>query len=221
IFPIQAICRRARQAGILTIVDGAHAPGQIPLHLGEIGADLYVGACHKWLSSPKGSAFLYARPDVQAWLEPLVVSWGWGDEVIAPDLALGDTEFVRFHQPQGTRDIAAFLATPAAIEFQARHHWDAVRAECHRLALETRARLNQWTGLTALSPDSPEWVGQMVAIRLPEVDVNTLKAQLYDEHRIEAPLFRWNGLPLIRVSFQGYNTRADADALVEALKALL
>jgi len=221
ILPVQEICRRTREVGLLSIVDGAHAPGHISLNLTEIGADIYVGACHKWMSSPKGSAFLYARPEVQSWLEPLVVSWGWGDEVIAPDLTMGETEFVRFHQWQGTRDMAAFLATPAAIEFQAQHEWVKVRAECHALASETRVRVNQLAGLASISPDSPEWFGQMVTVRLPDaVDVNTLKARLYDEYRIEVPVFRWNDQSLIRVSFQGYNTRADADVLMEALQAL-
>src|SRR4029078_10185836 len=73
IFPVQAICRRARAAGILTIIDGANAPSQIPLSMVEFGADLYTAACHKWLCAPKGSAFLYARPEVQSWLMPLVV----------------------------------------------------------------------------------------------------------------------------------------------------
>jgi isopenicillin-N epimerase len=222
IFPINEICRRAREAGILSLIDGAHAPGQIPVNLAEIDADVYVGACHKWLSSPKGSAFLYARPDVQPWLEPLVVSWGWGDDVIAPDLTLGETEFVRFHQWQGTRDMAAFLATPAAIQFQARHNWGAVQAECHALAREARAEVEAFTGLDPISPDSPEWFGQMVSVRLPEaVDVNALKSRLYDEYRIEVPVFRWNDQPFIRASFQAYNSWADREALLNALKDLL
>jgi isopenicillin-N epimerase len=221
IFPIHEICRRAREKGILSIVDGAHAPGQIPLNLTDLGADLYTGACHKWLCAPKGSAFLYARREVQTWLQPLVISWGWGDEVLAPDPTMGETEFIRLHQWQGTRDIAAFLATPAAIRFQADHDWPAVRAACHALASETRRRLNDLTGLAPLCVDSPAWFGQMAAVRLPPVDVKALKAQLYADYGIEVPVFNWQAETLLRVSFQGYNAGADADALVEALTALL
>jgi len=214
ILPVQAICRRAREAGILTIVDGAHAPGQIPLNLSELGADLYTGACHKWLCAPKGSAFLYARREVQARLDPLVVSWGWENDTPS------GSQFVDHHQWQGTRDIAAFLATPAAIQFQAEHHWEAVRAGCHALAREARRQINELTGLPALCPDSSEWFGQMAAVRLPPVDVETLKTRLYDDYRVEVPVFKWNDQPILRFSFQGYNSAADVEALVRALKAI-
>src|SRR3990172_7117454 len=199
IFPVQEICRRAREAGLLSVVDGAHAPGQIPLNLAELGADLYTGACHKWLCGPKGSAFLYARREVQAWLEPLVVSWGWESETP------GGSQFVDHHEWQGTRDVAAFLATPAAIQFQAEHDWGAVRAECHGLASETRRRIGDLTGLAPISPDSRDWFSQMAAIRLPPVGVSSLKERLYNDYRVEAPVFKWNDQPFMRVSFQGYN----------------
>ncbi|MBI3243678.1 MAG: aminotransferase class V-fold PLP-dependent enzyme [Chloroflexi bacterium] len=222
IFPVQEICRRARAAGILSIVDGAHAPGQLPLNLAELGADVYSGALHKWLNAPKGSAFLYARPEAQAWLEPLVVSWGWGNDDLPPSPGLGETPFISIHQWQGTRDMAAFLATPVAIQFQVEHDWETVRRECHALASETRNRLNALTGLEAICPDSTEWLGQLAAVRLPEViDIDALKARLYDEFHIEVPLLKWNGRNFMRVSFQGYNSPEDADALVEALKVCL
>jgi isopenicillin-N epimerase len=214
IFPIAEICRRAREAGILSIVDGAHAPGHIPLNLTELGADLYTGALHKWLGSPKGSAFLYARREVQAWLKPLVVSWGWESE------APSGSQFIDYHEWQGTRDIAAFLATPAAIQFQAEHQWDTVRAACHALASETRRRINDLTGLAPICPDSSEWFGQMASIRLPAVDIQALQARLYAEYRIEIPLFKWNDQPMLRVSIQGYNTQADVDRLMIALEKL-
>jgi isopenicillin-N epimerase len=216
IFPAQEICRRARAAGLISIVDGAHAPGQIALNLAEVGADVYVGACHKWLCAPKGSAFLYARPEAQAWLEPLVVSRGWGHQPPAAMSAL-----VAYHEVQGTRDLAAFLAVPAAIEFQAQNDWPAVRRRCHELASSTRRRINALTGLDPLCPDSAGWFGQMASVRLPVVDPDQLGRRLYEEYRIEVPLMQWNGQPLLRVSFQAYNDQADADALVDALARLL
>lgn len=220
--PVAEICRRARAAGILSIVDGAHAPGQIDLDLPALGADVYVGACHKWLCAPKGSAFLHARREIQPRLEPLVVSWGWGDETIPPRPGMGETLFVSHHEWQGTRDIAAFLATPAAIRFQAEHDWPSVRRACRALAAETRKRIEALTGLEPLCPDSPEWFVQLVAARLPAgIDADALKARLWDEFRVEVPVTNWNGTRLIRVSFQGYNTEEDADRFVDALARCL
>jgi isopenicillin-N epimerase len=214
--PVAAICHRARAAGLLCIVDGAYAPGHITLHLPGIGADLYTGACHKWLCAPKGAAFLYARHEVQNWLDPLVVSWGYESDQPS------GSPFIDYHEWQGTRNLAAFLAVPAAIEFQAQHTWDSMRQQCHRLACETRQRLNALTGLEPICPDSPQWFTQMCAARLPgHTDLKALKQRLYDEFRVAVPVVSWNHQKFIRVSFQGYNTRGDADTLVEALERLL
>jgi len=240
IFPVKEIYRRAREAGILSIVDGAHVPGHIALNLHDLDCDIYTGACHKWLMAPKGSAFLYARRDVQSWLEPLVVSWGWGDDVIAPSPDMGETQFVSSHQWQGTRDLAAFLATPSAIEFQKQHNWDKVRKRCHALAAETRRRVNQVTGLESISPESDEWFNQMVAIRLPLQNpkglahsaslrgasqdpsgLGLLKTRLYEEFKIEVPVVLWNNQHFIRVSYQGYNDEGDMEKLVEAMKKII
>ncbi len=217
IFPVNEICRRAQRAGIITIIDGAHAPGQIPLDLSELGADFYTGACHKWLMAPKGSAFLYARREHHDWIEPLVVSWGYESE---PEFSTG-SRFVDYHQWQGTRDLAAFLAAPAAIEFQREHTWDAVRDRCHHLVRDIRRRIGAMTGLDPICPETSQWFGQMSAIRLPEVDIQAFQRRLWDDYRIEVPLMRWNGIPLIRVSIQGYNDQSDADALIAALGNLL
>jgi isopenicillin-N epimerase len=223
ILPVQEICHRAREAGLLTVIDGAHAPGHLPLNLTELGADIYAGACHKWLCAPKGAAFLYARREVQSLLDPLVISWGWGDEAIPPTPGMGGTPFISFHEWQGTRDPAAFLTVPAAIQFQVEHNWDDVRRKCFALARETRNRLNALTGLAPLCPDSPERLPrQLFAVRLPDsVDVEAIKARLYDEFRIEAPVYKWADQNLMRISLQGYNSQEDAEALIEATKRLL
>ena len=211
IFPVAEICRRARAAGILTIVDGAHAPGQIPLDVAQVGANVYTGACHKWLCGPKGAAFLFARAETQPLLEPLVVSWGW--EADQP----GGSRFVDWHEWQGTRDLSACLTVPEAIRFQEEHGWVAARAACHALALETRDRIVELTGVPAIC--SADAFGQMVAVELPGCDIEQVKAQLYDEHRVEAPAIQWGGRVFLRISIQVYNDRADADALLRGLEA--
>lgn len=222
--PVADLCRRAREAGILSVIDGAHAPGQLALDLVEIGADVYAGNCHKWLCAPKGSAFLHVRPEQQGWVESLIVSWGW---VEGSETHRAGRGFVSRNQWQGTRDLAAFLAVPAAIAFQAEHDWSSVRARCHGLAVAARSRLAELTGLDPLSPAPAatpgeySWFAQMVAAPLPPLDRALLQRRLYDEYRVEAPITRHREQPLIRLSFQGYNTDQDLAAALAALETLL
>ena len=211
IFPIEEIIQRARVAEILTVIDGAHAPGQIPLALDSLGADFYGGNLHKWLCAPKGAGFLYARPEVQYLLKPLVVSWGYEAETPSA------SQFVDHHEWWGTRDIAAFLAVPTAIQFQREQDWGRVRSACHELAREAETRIRCLMGLPSLYPDD-SWFGQFAAAPLPaSTDVQKLKSWLYEEHCIEVPIIDWRGRKFVRVSIQGYNSRRDVDALVQAL----
>ncbi len=225
IFPVQALIRRAREAGLITVVDGAHVPGQIALDLEALGVDFYSGNCHKWLCSAKGSAFLYARREVQHLLEPLVVSWGWQPEKTTL-LSLDGTDrppspFILQQEWQGTRDVAAYLSVPAAIQFQAQHNWPRVREQCHELLRYARQTIGDLTGLEQICPDSPEWYSQMATIPLPACDADGLKRRLYDEYRVEVPIIEWGGRQFVRVSVQGYNTGEDVEVLVSALVALL
>lgn len=219
--PVAELCSRARDAGILSIIDGAHAPGQLPLDLTATGADVYAGNCHKWLCAPKGSAFLYVRPEHQPFVEAMVISWGWveGSEHYRPERS-----FVSRNQWQGTRDLAAFLSVPAAIDFQNDHDWPSVRATCHALAVEAQERISALTGLPPIiapSDEAESWFAQMVAVPLPPVDKRPFQRRLYDDFRIEIPLSQWDATTLIRVSVQGYNTRQDLDALLAALEKIL
>ncbi len=212
IMPVEEICRRARTAGILTLVDGAHAAGQLDVDLAAVGADFYTGNFHKWVCGPKGTGFLYARPELQARIEPLVVSWGW-----RPPYPSGRTRFQDEQEWQGTRDIAPYLTVPAALDFLREHRWELVRARCRSLAREARERITALTGLPPLTPPDESWFGQMVALPLPPCDARALKAALWDRHRVEIPINEWNGRPLIRVSIQGYNDPSDIDRLLDAL----
>jgi isopenicillin-N epimerase len=206
VFPVEELCRRARERGVVSIIDGAHAPGQIPLRLEELGADFYAGNCHKWLCAPKGAGFLWARPGRQDGLEPLVLSWDWEEE----------TAFDERRRWLGTRDPSAWLAVPAAIRFQEEHDWDAMRSRCHALGLEARTRLAELFGLEPLTPTEDSFV-QMLGAALPECGVGQVQERLLDEYRIEALLTELAGVPLVRVSLQAYNDESDVDALVTAL----
>ncbi|MCS6847950.1 MAG: aminotransferase class V-fold PLP-dependent enzyme [Anaerolineae bacterium] len=213
-FPVQEICRRAREAGILSVVDGAHVPGQRALDLDAIGADFYTGNCHKWMMGPKGSAFLYARREVQHLIEPLIVGHGW-----RPD-AVSDKPMQDYVEQFGTRDLAAFLAVPAAIDFMRRHDWDAVRMRCHEMVCQTRRRIEAHFDVEPICPESFDWFSQMAAIRLPDrVNLDALRETLHERYRIEMPLIQWHHLKLARLSVQAYTTEDELETLAQALFA--
>lgn len=220
-FPVASVCARAREAGILTLVDGAHAPGQIDLDLEAIGADFYTGNCHKWLCAPKGSAFLHVRPEVQALLDAPVVSWGYSDASGGHsgfEAYTGATLLERRLQWQGTRDLAAFLSVPAAIDFQRRHGWSAVRDRCHRLAADALAAACDLFRLPPPCADG-DFV-QMVCLPVPPQDPEALRRNLFERHRIEVPVTTHGDRVFVRISVQAYNTREDLDQLLQALRAL-
>jgi isopenicillin-N epimerase len=210
IFPVKEICRRAREQGIITVVDGAHAIGQIPVDVAAIDADYYAGNCHKWLCAPKGAGFLHVRRDRQAAFTPMVISWG----ADAPT-------FAEQNHWQGTQDIAAYLTIPAAIDFQRDHDWPEVRRRCHAMAVEAQGRIGDLTGLEPLSPASETWFAQMVTVPLGTDDIDGLKTRLYDRYKVEVPVIGWNDRGHTRISFQGYNSQNDLDRLVDALAECL
>ena len=218
IMPVEQICRRAHDNGILTIIDGAHAPGQVLLNLPEIMADFYVGNCHKWMLSPKGAGFLYARPERQNLIEPLIVSWGYQSRLNPPL----ETTFIDYLQWTGTRDPAAALSVPAAIDFMEKYQWDLVRDSCHQILKEAIERICDFTGLEPLYPFESNVYRQMGTIPLPKIkDLTALKARLYNDYKIEIPYIDWRNSHFIRLSIQGYNNTEDIEKLVQALKILL
>jgi len=202
VLPVERLVARARAAGLLTVVDGAHAPGQVRLDVNALGADFYTGNCHKWVCAPKGAAFLHVRRELQDSVEALIVSWGFGD----------DATFVSRNEYQGTRDPSAYLTVPDAIHWVEAHD-DAARG--HALAVEAQRRLAALLETEPLS--TPAFLGRMAAVPVRVTDAAALKRRLYDEHRVEVPIRPYRGGSLVRASFAAYNDESDIDSLVEAL----
>jgi len=221
IFPLEELCRRAAAAGILTVVDGAHAPGQLDLHLDTLGADFYLGNCHKWLMAPKGSAFLYARPHIQELVHGLVTSWGYSKSVqgyAGFDAYTGVTVLERRHQWQGTRDIAAFLAVPAALQFRYNASLTRKFEECRELTRGVHDRILERNRLSPIA--TPHDFYQMAAIPILTENPRELQETLFNRYRIEVPLTSHGGQHFIRVSLQVYNNENDIDRLISALEKL-
>lgn len=215
--PVGQICKLARQKGILTVIDAAHAPGQIQLDLQALDADIVFGNCHKWMMSAKGAAFLYVRKELQPLVDPLIISWGYNP---APESTTG-SRFIDILQWTGTKDPTAALTVPAAIEFMQRHNWDRIREDCHALLKRGIERICDLVGMPPLYPLDLGFFKQMGIAPLPMSDLPALKRRLYDEYRIEVPIVQWGNRQFIRISVQGYNNPDDIDKLVYALKALL
>lgn len=212
--PIDQIVRVARERGVATCVDGPHAVAQLPLALEPLGCDFYTASCHKWLSAPFGSGFLYVAPRWQAQMRPTRLSWG---RLPPAELPEWSDEFLW----SGTRDYSAYLAVPAAIEFLEQAGIETFRAHGHALARYARARLVELTQLEPLVADDPQWYTCMTHVPLPAGDARRLQRMLWETARIEVPIVEFHESRWIRVSCHLYNSQRDIDHLVDALRQAL
>jgi isopenicillin-N epimerase len=201
LLPVEEIVRRAHAEGLVAIVDGAHAPGHVDLDLDALGAEFYAGNCHKWLCAPKGAGFLHVRSDWQERVDGPIVSWGYQEPAT----------FISRTERQGTRDSAAYLAVPDAIDFVREHD---VRDRCVALARAARTELCALLGTEPLSRDDA--IRQLVSVRLPQ-PAPTLSQQLRDDFGIEIPTMGPKSDDLLRVSVAPYTEREDVERLLDAL----
>ncbi len=222
ILPVAEIARRAKKLGIPICIDGPHAVAMLPINLEQIGCDYYAASCHKWLSAPFGSGFLFVRRALQQHLQPVITSWG-GNISGGPPSWKDEFSWV------GTRDPSAYLSIPAAIEFLRSHGIAEFRNSTHELAQYARRRIQEVSGLDAVIPDSPEWYASMISLPLPlgeneppkQGHRDPLQDELWNRYQIEVPIVHWQGVRFVRVSCHLYNSRHDIDTLAEALHASL
>lgn len=215
IFPVKEICDRAKELGLITIVDGAHVPAHIDLNILDLNPDYYTGTLHKWMLAPKGSSFLYVKPELQNDLEPLVVSWGY--ESVAP----GESQFLDYHELQGTRDVSVFLCTPKVVEFLEQNNWKKVSEKCKQIVLDNYQRFCDLLNTKPLSPITSEFLGQMASVPMHTVKPSELKELLYSKYKIQVPVMPLNGNYYIRYSINAYNSQADLDVLYHALEDII
>ena len=227
VFPIERLVQALGERGVDTLVDGAHAPGMLPLDVRGIGAAYYTGNCHKWLCTPKGSGFLHVRHDRQERMLPLAVSHGFNST---------RTDRPRFRllfDWGGTSDPTPYLCVPEAIRFLGSlvaGGWHALMQRNRELALAGRALLCD--ALDVAEPAPAEMIGTLAAVPLPDSQgprpeanslYDPLQRAIFDQHRVEVPIFVFPEHPrrLVRISAQLYNSHEQIELLARALCAEL
>jgi isopenicillin-N epimerase len=214
ILPIQELVAKLNALGIETLIDGAHAPGMIPLNVSDLGATYYSGNCHKWLCAPKGAGFLYVQPDRQSQIHPLTISHGLNAN------RSDRSRFLLEFDWTGTDDPTAYLCVPTALQVMQDllpGGWPAIMTRNRHLVLAARQLLCQTLNLPLPCPDA--MIGTLASLPLPEAEDCTLQAQLLTKFQIEVPVFPWPNSPqrLIRISANLYNSLSDYQQLAEAL----
>ena len=225
VLPIEQLVRALAQRGVDTLVDGAHAPGMLPLDLRRLGAAYYTGNCHKWLCTPKGSGFLHVRRDRQDRMLPLAVSHGFNSP------RTDRSRFRLLFDWGGTTDPTPWLCIPEAIRFLGAllpGGWPALMRRNRELALAGRALLCAAIG--AAEPAPAEMIATLASVPLPDTTApntgsmhDALQAIVYERHRVEVPIFVFPAHPrrLVRISAQAYNSVAQVELLARALRAEL
>jgi isopenicillin-N epimerase len=223
VLPIERLVAELGRRGVDVLVDGAHAPGMLPLDLTRLGIAYYSANCHKWLCAPKGAAFLWVRRDRQATVRPLTISHG------ATARAANRSRFRLEFDWTGTTDPTAWLTVPRCIDYLGSlvdGGWPALMARNRALALEARAVLCEALDVPAPCPD--EMIGSLAAVPLPDGTTSgigwrrpdPLQARLFEGWGIEVPIISWPAPPrrLVRISAQLYNARDHYVRLAEALR---
>jgi isopenicillin-N epimerase len=218
VFPIAQLIKELTQRGVETLVDGAHAPGMVPLNLQELGATYYTGNCHKWLCAPKGAAFLYVQHDRQPDIHPLTISHG-------ANASRSDRSRFRLEFDwTGTDDPTAYLCVPEAIRFMGTllpGGWSELMTKNHALALTARQILCKTLNVSPPSPD--QMVGALAVVLLPDGQPKQLQDALLKLYQIEVPIVPYPTISSrqVRVSAQLYNYAKQYEYLSEALLVLL
>ncbi|MGK0185047.1 MAG: isopenicillin-N epimerase [Verrucomicrobiales bacterium] len=225
ILPIRTLVSLCHDRGVEVLVDGAHAPGMIPLNVEAIGADYYTGNCHKWICAPKGSAFLHVRKDKQDSIRPLTISHG------ANSPRTDRSRFLIEFGWMGTSDPSACLSVPEALRVMAERHvdgWNGLMKANHALVCAGRRQLCDALGIAPPCPES--MLGSLASLPLPDASpedgesVSPLRFDPLQDHlarsfAIEVPVFSWPRPParMLRVSAQAYNEAGDYRELAAAL----
>jgi isopenicillin-N epimerase len=214
ILPVKEIIAKAKALGLTTIIDGAHVPGHIDLDLEKLDPDFYTGAIHKWFLAPKGCSFLYVKKKFQKAIDPLIVSWGYESDTP------GHSQFLDYHEYNGTRDFSAFLPIPSIIKFREQNNWEALTKISKQMILDWYPKFCELLNTTPICPVSSEFLGQMCSIPIQTNNWLDLKETLYKKYKIEIPVMQHGSESFIRISVQPYTSEEELTYLYQTLKSL-
>lgn len=218
IMPVAEICESMRQRGIAVCVDGPHAPAQVDFQLDDLGCDFYTASCHKWLNASLGTGFLYVNPKWQEIAKPQIQSWGR----LLPAIPEHWTEEFTWI---GTCDPSGYLSMPAAIDFLEAIGLETFRARTRWLATYAEEKMVALFGNKTIAERAEGWYGSMAHVRLPpsktQSDHSQLQTKLWEQYKIEAPMYGFDDQEYLRVSCHLYNSTQDIDQLMEALRKLI
>ena len=214
ILPVKDIIVKAKELGLITIIDGAHVPGHIDLDLEDMDPDYYTGAVHKWFLAPKGCSFLYVKKALQNKLDPLIVSWGY--ESASP----GHSQFLDYHEYNGTRDFSAYLTIPSLIEFRQKNDWEEQIKRCKEQIIRWYPEFCKLMNTIPICPLTDEFLGQMCSIPVRTANPFELKETLYGKYKIEIPVMQLEDRFFVRISIQPYNTDEEIGYLYKVLDEL-
>jgi isopenicillin-N epimerase len=223
VLPAAPLCALARGLGVTTVIDGAHAPGMVPVDLRRIGADFYGANAHKWLMAPSGCGFLHARRGRKPLLRSIVTSWGWGYPPARreKDSLWGGSFWQRDFEFHGVTDRTPQMVLPEVLAFRRSLGGEAAIARRVRaLSDHARHRLSG-LGLAPATPDNTELRGAMISFEIPARLSKDLRERIWKRNRIETAVTSAAGKHFLRVSTAWFNTREEIDRLAGALGPLL
>lgn len=217
IFPVQRLIEICQERGVDVLIDGAHAPGMVPLNIEELGAAYYAGNLHKWTCAPVGSAFLWVRPDKQKGIHPTTISH------------FLDESYVSEFNWQGTRDITPWLCVQDSIQYIEQFGWERVRRHNHQLAVWAQAMLCRQWEVEPATPLDGSMIGSMATVPLPGVDrlrakfgeFLAVREALYSRYKIEVPVIDWGGRWWVRPCCHIYNRPEQYELLAESVLELI
>lgn len=211
VMPVKELCSWAREQNIISVVDGAHAPGMFDLNIPSLCCDIYFANCHKWMCTPKGSAFLWVHPEIQYLISPLLVSWGRKKGF------LNETNFIDEHEFIGTRDPSAFLCVPYAIQWMKENNWESIQNNARELVAYGLNLFTAIPNVVRVCNNPEQSVLMLGAVLLPDhLDASDLKEWLYQQ-KIEVVAEVWQNNNIVRISAHVHTTKDDIEYCAEKL----